>query len=87
MAAANALLDTLRVPREVVVDDKIAELEIDTFSGGFGGNHDARFFAEVIDQGCAFVSRGRAGDAIRALYTGPSMRGRWFGFSHPCSIR
>ena len=55
MAAANALLDTLRVPRKVIVDDQIAELEVDTLGGGFRSNHDAGFFAEVIYQGGAFV--------------------------------
>ena len=49
MAPANALLDTLRVPRKVIVDDKIAELEVDTLGGGFRGNHNAGLFPEVID--------------------------------------
>src|SRR5437016_147596 len=33
--AANALLDTHRIPRQIVVDADMAELEIDSFAAGF----------------------------------------------------
>ena len=49
MAAADALLNPLRIPRKVVVDDQIAELEIDALRGRFRGDHDACFIAEVFD--------------------------------------
>ena len=35
VAASYALLNTLRVPRQVVVDNDIAKLQVDTFGGGF----------------------------------------------------
>ena len=41
MAAADALLDALRVPGQVVVDDQRAELQVDAFGRGFGGEQDA----------------------------------------------
>ena len=34
--AADALLDALRVPRQVVVDDRVAELEVQALGAGFG---------------------------------------------------
>jgi hypothetical protein len=42
MTAADALLDALRVPGQVVVEDQRAELEVDAFGGGFGGQQDGR---------------------------------------------
>src|SRR5262249_16633877 len=36
MAAPDALLDTLRVPRQVVVDDGVAELEVEPLGARFG---------------------------------------------------
>ena len=50
VAATDALLDALGIPREIVVDDQRAELQVDTFRPGLGGNHDTAFIAEVIDQ-------------------------------------
>ena len=40
MATADALLDSLRVPRKVVIDHERAELHVDALCGGLGGNHD-----------------------------------------------
>jgi hypothetical protein len=37
VASSDALLDPLRVPGQVVVDDQRAELEVDALGGGFGG--------------------------------------------------
>ena len=67
MAATNALLDTLRVPRQVVVDDEIAELQVDTFRCSFSGNENLCFIAEVIDKCRAAVDGRAAGDTITAL--------------------
>ena len=71
VAAANALLDALRVPRQVVVDDQRAELQVDALGSRFGGDHDFRtgavVFAEVVDQRSAAIHLRRAGDAIRAF--------------------
>ena len=54
VATANALFNALWVPRQVVVDDHRAELEVDTLSACFRGNHDravsAVEFAEVLHQ-------------------------------------
>ena len=36
MDAADALLDALRVPRQVVVDDRVAELEVQALGARFG---------------------------------------------------
>ena len=67
MAAAYALLDALGIPWHIVVDHQIAELEVDAFGGGFGGNHDAGLIAKVINEGCTFICRGRACNAICAF--------------------
>ena len=55
MAAADALLDALRIPGQVVVHHQRAELEVDAFGAGLGGDHDAALLAEVVDQGRAHV--------------------------------
>ena len=66
VAAADALLDALGVPGQIVVDHQIAELQIDALGRGFGGDHDGRVVAEMIHQGGAHVGAGRAGDAVGA---------------------
>ena len=66
VASADALLDALRIPRQVVVDDQIAELQIDPFGGGFGGDHDGRFVAEILDEGGAHIGGRRTRDLVRA---------------------
>ena len=66
MAAADPLLDPLRVPGQVVVDDQIAELQVDAFGGGLGGDHDGRFVAEILHEGGPHVGGRRAGDAVGA---------------------
>ncbi len=75
VAAADALLDPLRVPRQIIVHDEIAELQVDTFRGGFSRDHDRRFITEVFDKRGAHVSARRSADAIRA---GVSLK--------PCSV-
>ena len=50
VAAPDALLDALRVPREVVVDDQRAELKIDPLCGSLGGDHNYRLVVEILDQ-------------------------------------
>ena len=71
MAAADPLLDALRVPRQVVVDDERAELQVDAFCAGFGGDHDVGTLAvgaaEVVDERCPAIHLRRSGDAIAAL--------------------
>src|SRR6266699_4689647 len=50
MAAADALLDALRVPWQVVIHHKGAELEVDTFRAGLRGDHDLTLLAEVLHE-------------------------------------
>ena len=64
VATADALLNALRVPGQIVVDDQIAELEVDALGRCFGRNHDARFVAEVVDKGGTLVRSGRASDVV-----------------------
>ena len=65
MAAANALLDTLRVPRKVIIDDQRAELQVQAFGCGFGGNHYISLMLEIIDGGCTPVGGLDTTDAVR----------------------
>ena len=49
MDAAHPLLQTVRVPGDVVVEQNIADLEVDPFAGRFGGHkHLNRTFAELL---------------------------------------
>jgi hypothetical protein len=49
--AADALDNAERIPRGVVVDDDVAELEVDAFAAGFGGDEETavRVLAESAD--------------------------------------
>ena len=67
MAPSNALLDSLWVPRKVVVHDQVAELEIDSFRRRFRCDHDGRFVAEIVHQCCTHVGGRRPGDAVGPL--------------------
>jgi hypothetical protein len=67
MAAADALLDALRVPGQVVVHYQRAELEVDAFGARLGGDHDAALLAEVIHERRAHVGGARTGDPVAAL--------------------
>src|SRR5690606_1901620 len=67
VAAPDALLDALRVPRQVVVDDERAELEVDAFGSGLGGNHDFAPLLEVLNQCRTGVGGLGTGDAVGAF--------------------
>ena len=67
VATTDALLDPLRVPRQVVVHHERAELEVHAFRGGLGGNHDRRPLGEFIDQSGTHVGRRGAADALLPL--------------------
>lgn len=67
VAAAYALLDALRIPRQVVVDDERAELQVDAFGTRFGGNHDGAVLFEVFDEGGAGVGSFGTGDFVAAF--------------------
>src|SRR5690606_25284628 len=53
--AAEALLDAVRVPWEVVVDDEVRGLEVQAFAGGVGGEEDAGVgvLGELLGDGAA----------------------------------
>ena len=67
MAAADALLDPLGVPRQIEVDDKRAELKVDAFSASLGSNHHCAALFEMLNKGCTGVGRARARDLVGAL--------------------
>src|SRR5688572_13960863 len=48
MHSADALLNTLGVPRQVVVDEGLTELKIQTFSARLGAEKDPRTRAEFV---------------------------------------
>ena len=79
MAAADALLDALGVPGQVVVDDQRAELEVDAFRGGLGGDQDRRMIAKMLDEGGADVDGARTGRTTgrRVLAQASARRLRW----------
>ena len=49
MASPNALLDSLRIPRKIVIDNEIAELKIDSFRRRFGCNHNDSRISKMFD--------------------------------------
>ncbi len=51
VATADALLDALRVPRQVIVDDQRAELQVDALGGGLGRHQDLGFVPKRLDDG------------------------------------
>ena len=50
MTTANPLLNALRVPGQIVVDDQRTELQIDPFRRRLGSDHHISRFTEVINQ-------------------------------------
>ena len=50
VAAADALLDALRVPRQVVVDDRLAELEVQPLRARFRADEHLRPRAKLVNQ-------------------------------------
>ena len=65
--AADALFNALRVPRQVIVDQHRAELQVDTFGGSLGCDHEPTAFPELIHEGFAPVGIRNAYDKITAL--------------------
>ena len=70
MAASDALLHALRVPRQVVVDDKRAELQVDAFRASLRADHDLGFGTKVINNRRATVDSWTARRTIGALVCG-----------------
>ena len=74
VAAADALLDALRVPRQVEVDDEGAELEVDALGRGLGGDEDFRRIPEGVDERGAGIHRAGSGHAAGvAIRGGPAL--------------
>ena len=48
VASADALLNTLRIPWHIVINHQRAELQVDAFCGGFGGDEDLGFVAKIF---------------------------------------
>src|ERR1700687_1765641 len=65
VAPANALFDALRVPWQVIVDDQVAELQVDPLGGCFGGDHDGRVVPEIFHKRGPLVGRRRIRDVVR----------------------
>lgn len=67
VAAANALLNALRVPGHIVVDNQGAELEINTLSSCFRCNHNGGLIPKIVHDGGTTVSGKGTGDLGRAF--------------------
>ena len=50
MAAADALFDTLGIPRQVVIHHERAELKVDALRARLRGNHDLSLLAKIVHQ-------------------------------------
>src|SRR5687768_537743 len=50
MAPPDPLFNALRVPRQVVVDQRLAELKVQALGAGFGGDEDRRSRLELVNQ-------------------------------------
>ena len=50
MAAPDTLLDALRVPRQIVVDDRLAKLQVQPFCAGLGAYENLRTRAELVHE-------------------------------------
>ena len=49
MASSDALLDALRVPAQVEIDDQRTELQVETFGWRLGGYHNLCLILEVVN--------------------------------------
>ena len=68
--AAHPLLQPVRVPRDVVVEQDVADLKVDAFAGGLGGDQNLdRAFAELllgVQARARLVARARLHAAVDA---------------------
>ena len=51
MTSPNALFDALRVPRQVVVDDGLAELQIEAFRSSLSADWDSGSRSKLVNEG------------------------------------
>ena len=70
MDAAHSLFQAIRVPRDVVVEQDVAALQVDALTGRFGGHqHLDRALAELllgVEPGARFVARAGLHPAVNA---------------------
>jgi hypothetical protein len=50
VATPDALLNALRIPRQVVVHDQGTKLQVEALGGGLRGDHDHRLVAEGVHE-------------------------------------
>ena len=50
MAAPDALFDALRVPRQIVIDDRLAKLQVQPFCASLGAYENLRTRAELVHE-------------------------------------
>src|SRR5579864_3652987 len=50
MAAPNTLFDALRVPWQIVIDDRVAKLQVQALGAGLGAHKHLRPRAELVHQ-------------------------------------
>src|SRR5262249_54553851 len=67
MKTADALFDSLRIPRQVVVHDQRTKLKVDSFRSSFRRDHNEAFVPEIVDERRAHISCARASDTVSAL--------------------
>ena len=67
--AAEALLDAVRVPRQVVVDHQVRGLEVQALAGGVGGEQDlaVRVLGELLGDLAALAAAHAAVDRLDRL--------------------
>ena len=75
VAAADALLDALRVPRQVVVDDGVAELQVQPFRPRFRRDQDRGALAELVDERQAHGHRRARRPRAAAVGVAPRLEG------------
>ena len=51
MTSTNPLLNLHRIPRKIIIDNRITELKVQTFGTGIRANQNLRIVFEVIDNG------------------------------------
>ena len=78
VATPDALLDALRVPGQVVVDHRLAELEVQSLGSGLGAHQHLGPRAEFVNQGEPhgdLAARLAPGSEVRALFRLPAGEG------------
>src|SRR6185437_485659 len=64
MAPTDSLFDSLRIPWQVVVNNQITKLEIDSLCGGFRGNQNRSVVTKMFHKRGAHVSRRGTCNAV-----------------------